>query len=560
MTDAWERIARKGSWRRFLRRDVSAGLINAVVSVPDGLASAALAGVNPVYGLYTSVVAPISGSLFVSSRLMQIATTSASALAAGQAIAAYPEENRSEALFLLVTLIGIALVIFGLLRLGRLSRFVSHSVMTGFLSGVAIVLVLDQLAPLLGYNPEGKNELLQFLDLVAHAPMFDTTTLLVGLGAIAILVALSRTRLSTTASIVALVLPTLMASLLGLESVTRIEDVSLIPRGMPWPHLPDLSLLSLELVGSAAAIAVIIAIQGVGVSQSVRNSGGNENDPSQDMIAQGVANAASGLFSGIPAGGSVGQTALNVSVGAQSRWAGVMSGVWMLVIVLVFPDLVGAVPMTVLAALMIMAGVGALDFEEIRSVWFTGPTALLPMLVTFLATLVLSIPAAVGIGVLLTLVLFVLSSANDVTVTSLARGSDGRVREALPPSRLPSREVTVLNVYGSLFFAGARKFEDLLPDHEGASQPVVVIRLRGRQRLGATLIEVLDTYSDELEKIGGRLFLAGLAEDTAAQMRRAGKLDFERVVTLVPARETLGASTEEAVEMARAWLGKARSR
>ena len=300
MTDAWERIARKGSWRRFLRRDVSGGLINAVVSVPDGLASAALAGVNPVYGLYTSVVAPISGSLFVSSRLMQIATTSASALAAGQAIAAYPEENRSEALFLLVTLIGIALVIFGLLRLGRLSRFVSHSVMTGFLSGVAIVLVLDQLAPLLGYNPEGKNELLQFLDLVAHAPMFDTTTLLVGLGAIAILVALSRTRLSTTASIVALVLPTLMASLLGLESVTRIEDVSLIPRGMPWPHLPDLSLLSLELVGSAAAIAVIIAIQGVGVSQSVRNSGGNENDPSQDMIAQGVAMPPAGCSQAYP--------------------------------------------------------------------------------------------------------------------------------------------------------------------------------------------------------------------------------------------------------------------
>src|ERR1041384_6141331 len=114
-------------------KDIIAALINAVVSVPDGLASAALAGVNPVYGLYTSVAAPISGSLLVSAQLMQVATTSASALAAGQAIANYPLGQRDQALFLLVLLTGVLLVIFGLLRLGRLVRFVSHAVMIGLL-------------------------------------------------------------------------------------------------------------------------------------------------------------------------------------------------------------------------------------------------------------------------------------------------------------------------------------------------------------------------------------------------------------------------------------------
>jgi SulP family sulfate permease len=250
----------------------------------------------------------------------------------------------------------------------------------------------------------------------------------------------------------------------------------------------------------------------------------------------------------------VGQTALNVSVGAQSRWSGVTGGVWMMVILFAFPALVGTVPMTVLAALMIMAGVAALDVAEIRSVWRTGFSALLPMATTFVATLVLSIPAAVGIGVLLTLVLFVISSANEVTLKYLTRGSDGRIRESDPPSHLPSREATVLNVYGSLFFAGARKLEELLPDPEGSAQPVVVIRLRGRQHLGAALIGVLDTYADELERIGGRLFLAGLPEDAVSQMTRAGKLDLKRVVTLVPADDTVGASTEQAVTLARAWL------
>jgi SulP family sulfate permease len=569
MADAIPEPPIRSSWRRVLRKDVPAGLINAVVSVPDGLASAALAGVNPVYGLYSSVVAPLSGSLLVSSQLMQIATTSASALAAGQAISAYPEADRAQAMFLLVVLIGLVLAIFGLLRLGRFARFVSHSVMTGFLSGVAVVLVLDQLAPLVGYSPEGSNELVQFVDLLAHFRAFDPATMLIGLSAILILVGMGRTRLASMASLVALVVPAAIAALLALESVARIKDVSLIPRGMPWPILPDLALLSPQLAGSAAAIAVIIAIQGVGVSQNVRNPDGSDNDASRDMVAQGAANIASGFFSGIPVGGSVGQTALNVSVAAQSRWSGVMGGLWMLIILLVFPGLIGQVPMTVLAALMIMAGIGALEPSEIRSVWRTGVTALLPMLATFLATLVLSIPAAVGIGVLLTLVLFVLSSANDVTVKCLTRGADGRIRESDPPSQLPSREVTALNVYGSLFFAGARKLEELLPDPKGSTQPVVVIRLRGRQRIGATLIEVLDIYADELKRIGGRLFLAGLAEDTVVQMRRAGKLDLEHVVTLVPADDTVGASTEQAVTLARAWLsskgdaalvGSARSR
>ena len=123
-----------------LRQDTVAALINAVVSVPDGLASAALAGVNPVYGLYTSIAAPIGGSLLVSAQLMQVSTTSASALAAGQAIASYPAAQRDQALFLLVVLVGVFLAVFGLLRLGRLVRFVSHAVMTGFLIGVAVVL------------------------------------------------------------------------------------------------------------------------------------------------------------------------------------------------------------------------------------------------------------------------------------------------------------------------------------------------------------------------------------------------------------------------------------
>src|SRR5690606_31430992 len=127
-----------------------AGLVNAVVSVPDGLASATLAGVNPVYGLYASIAAPITGSAVVSAQLMQISTTTASALATGQVIGGYPSGDHDDVLFLLVVLIGLWLAVFGLLGAGRLVRFVSHAVMTGFLGGVAALLILDQSAPFVG--------------------------------------------------------------------------------------------------------------------------------------------------------------------------------------------------------------------------------------------------------------------------------------------------------------------------------------------------------------------------------------------------------------------------
>lgn len=543
-----------------LRKDIVAGLINAVVSVPDGLASAALAGVNPVHGLYTSIAAPISGSVLVSSQLMQIATTSASALAAAQAIRAYPEAQRDRALFLLVILVGMFLVLFGLLKLGRMVRFVSHAVMTGFLIGVAIVLIMDQFAPLVGFSPQGGNEVVQFIDLLLHVGQFDVLTIMTGVLTIGIVVGLARTPLSNLSSLIALIVPSFMVALLGWGHVQRVADISPIPRGIPIPALPDMTLLGPELILSALALAVVIAVQGAGVSQSVENPDGSPVSASRDMVAQGVANLASGLLSGIPAGGSVGQTALNVNVGARSRWSGVLGGLWMLVIVLLMPGLVGQVSMSVLAALMIMAGIAAIDFREARSIWKTGGAARWSILATFVATLVLSVPVAVAGGVLLTLVLYLVSSASDVKVRVLLPVGDGRFSEADPPEHLPSHAVTVLDVYGSLFFAGARTLADALPRVDGSTRPVVVLRLRGRTQVGATLIEVLDEYADEIADAGGRLYLSGVDDDVSDQLRQAGKLDLDHSVHMVPADAVLGNSTRQALAAAHAWLGRAQAR
>lgn len=534
-----------------LRSDFVAGLINAVVSVPDGLASAALAGVNPVYGLYTSMTAAITGSAVVSTQLMQVATTSASALAAGQAIESYPADQRDTALFTLAVLTGIFLAVFGLLKLGRLVRFVSHAVMTGFLIGVAVVLILDQFAPLVGYSPEGANEITQFVDIFLHVDQWDVRTVIAGVLALAVMVGLSRTKLSSISSLIALVAPALIVFVLGWGGVELVSDVSMIPRGFPAFTPPDLTLVTPGLMLAAFSLAVVIAVQGAGVSQSYENPDGSPVSASRDMLAQGAANVAAGLFSGIPAGGSVGQTALNVSVGARSRWGGIFGGLWMLAIVLLFPGLVGEVPMAVLAALMIVAGFGAIDFREASSIWQTGSVPCWSIVITFLATLVLSVPMAVATGVVFTIILFLASSASDVTIRAMEMWEGHHIAEVDPPRTLASDAVTVLNVYGSLFFAGARTLGEALPDPDDATHPVVVLRMRGRTQVGATLIDVLDEYADELANRGGRLYLAGVDADVASVLKHAHKLEIGEDVQIFPEGEIVAGSGA----MLATWIG-----
>ena len=168
--------------------------------------------------------------------------------------------------------------------------------------------------------------MVQFLDLLAHPAQFNVPTIVTGLLALGMVAGLGRTRLATLSSLIALVVPSLLVALLGWESVQRVVDVSPIPRGIPMPTLPDLALLTPELLLSALALAVVIAVQGAGVSQSVENPDGSRVTLRGTCWRRAWRTSASGLFSGIPAGGSVGQTALNVSVGARSRWAGVLGG------------------------------------------------------------------------------------------------------------------------------------------------------------------------------------------------------------------------------------------
>jgi sulfate permease, SulP family len=542
--------------RKTLVPEALAGLPGAIGSVPDGMAAAVLAGVNPIYGLYASMVGPVVGGLFASTALVVVTTTSAAALAAGSTLSSIAPADRPEALFLLTLMAGTLMLLAGIFRFGRYIRFVANSVMLGFITGVATNVALGQIPALTGAEAVGRNAVAKALNVLLHPGSTQLATLLLGLSALAIMVVASRTRYQPVAALVALLIPSVIAVLAGLEKVATVSDSGTIPTGLPIPALPSLSAFTPNLLVGAAAVAIIVLVQGSGVAESAPNPDGSRSDPNRDFVAEGLANVTSGLFSGQPVGASVSQTALNISAGGRSRWAPIFSGLWMGVILLLLSGLVGQVAMTTLAAVLIYAAVRAIKPRHIELVWRTGMSSRIAMTTTFVATLFLPVAAAVGIGVALSLLLQINREALDLTVVGLTLRDDGSIVVGPAPTTLENRTVVVLDVYGSLLFAGARTLEARLPDPTGADRPAVVLRLRGRTTLESTAIEVLSRYAAKLDAVGGRLFLSGIDPKLATRLRHRGTMDALGPLELVTATEVLGASSREAYERALAFVAE----
>ncbi|MFC0453222.1 SulP family inorganic anion transporter [Rhodococcus jostii] len=532
--------------KRHLKADLVAGLPGAIASVPDGMASGVLAGVSPIHGLYASLVGPVFGGMQTSTKLMVITTTSASALAAGSALSEVPDADKSAALILLTLLAGAIMIVAAVLRLGRYTRFVSHSVMTGFLTGIAVNIVFGQFPDLAGADAEGSFSAEKAFGVLLHPARIDLPSLMIGVTALLLLIVLARTRLALFGSLIALLVPTVAVVAFGLDSVASVADVGTIPTGLPLPQIPDLGLLSPSLIGGAAAVAAIVLVQGAGVAEAAPNLDGTRSRPNEDFTAQGVGNVASGLFGGMPVGGSVGQTALNTSAGGKTRWAAIFSGLWMAVILAAFSSLVGKVPMPTLAAVLIFAAVGSIRPSRVAAILRSGPSSKIALITTFVATLLLPVTAAVGIGVALSLLLQLNQEAVDLKVVRLVPGPRGTFLETPAPKVLASREIVVLDVYGSLFYAGARTLQVLLPDPGAAEGAEVILRLRGRTTLGATFFSVIGNYADRLSAVGGRLYLSGLSSEVSEYWDDERLASQRIALDMFPATDTIGESTRRA--------------
>jgi len=514
------RLFRRGT----LKDDAVSGLVLGVESVPDSLASGLLAGVNPIFGLYGAMWGTFTGALFTSSAFMAVQTTGAMSIIVADVDEISGADDPTAALFTLSIMTGVVMLTLGLLKLGMLLNYVSQSVMIGFISAVGVNIVLGQLDGFTGYESEGANRVSRAIDLVLHPLEFDVPTLAVGSATIVLILVLERTRLGALGMVVAVFAASAMVPAFG-WNVERLQDIADIPNSLPLPKFPELGLIP-SLIVPACALAFIGLVQGAGVSASFPRPDGTQADASGDFVGQGAANIAAGALQGMPVGGSMSASALAVSAGARSRLAILIAGIVMGIVIVLFAKPVGYIAMPALAGLLITVGIRTIKPGQIATVLRTGPIQQTVLLITFVLTMLIPLQFAVVIGVGTSIMLYVIRQSEQISLQRLRIDDDRHLIDDEPPAELPADTVVILEPVGSLFFAAAPAFEAMLPEVTDQSRnSVVIIRLRGRDDVGATLIDVFVRYASALHEVGSKLVLASVQPAVQDQLRATGLMD-----------------------------------
>ncbi|WBB53616.1 sulfate permease [Verrucosispora sp. WMMD573] len=453
--------------RRTLRHDLIAGLTVAVMLVPQSMAYAALAGMPPVTGLYASVVPLLVYALLGSSGSLAVGPVAITALMTGTALAplADGDPTRYAALAgLLALLVGAIQVLMGVLRLGALINFMSHSVLSGFASAAAIVIATSQVKDLLGLDA-GRAE--TFPEIAASLWRSATTvhplTVLVSATSVAGLLLVRRylPKLPGALLVVAGVTVASIAFSLGTRGVRILTEV---PGGLPAPALPALGGSDVTaLLPAAAAIALVAYMEGIAVAKSLAARSRQQISPNQELAAVGSANVAAGLFQAFPVAGGFSRSAVNYSAGARTPLASVVTALMVALTAVFLTPAFHHLPKAVLAAIVVVAVLGLVDRRSAVTAWRTRRSDGLTLALTFVVTLLFGVEPGLAAGVTFALAVFLWRSARP-HLAELGRvpGTQTYRNVARYAGLITDPRAAIVRVDGPLYFANAQFLEDRL--------------------------------------------------------------------------------------------------
>jgi SulP family sulfate permease len=538
--------------------NIISGLATGLFSIPEGMAYAQLAGVNPVYGLYSGIVAVIVASLTTGTILMMSTLTSAIALATGSVImtAGIQSSQMPTALFTITLLVGIYMFVLGLARLGNIVNFVSNAVMTGFVAGASWLIITGQEHHLTGYSPVGANQFQKSINWLQNIDQWDMTTVAVSVAVIVSMVLLKRIRpIEKFAPIIVLVAATAVVNLLKIQT-ELVGAIATIPNSLPAFMLPDFSLIPQLALGSMS-VALVALAQGAGISTAVPNPDGSKASQSRDFLGEGLGNLAGSFFQSMGTGGSLSRTGISVGAGANSRLGGVFAGLWLGLIVLLFGSQAEKVPLAVIGGMLVVIGVELImaRVPSARLVWSTRAWgSIIAMTLTFVSAVFIPLQYTIFLGAALSLGLYVVASARKVRLQQAVRLEDGgwEIHEA--PKELASSQATVMVVQGLDFFAEVPTLDDQMPPARGASNAVVILVLRDMQTLSSTGIKWLERYAKELKANGSVLMLADVNPKVMDVLKKSGALDAIGEQNIFPASPRILEAENVAWEAGQRWL------
>ena len=523
-------------------KDGLAAVIVTLMLIPQSLAYAMLAGLPPITGLYASIAPLFLYAIFGSSRTLAVGPVAVvslmTAAALGPMFAAESAEYLGAAM-LLAALSGVILLLMAIFRLGFLANFLSHPVISGFISASGLLIALSQLKHILGVQAQGQTVLELLPSLVAQLPSVHTPTLMIG-GLCLVFLQLVRTRLKglllglgcskgwadalTKTGPVLTIIVSVMAVTLGDLASAGVQVVGEIPEGLPLLRLPTMDLqLAIELLPAALLISLVGFVESVSVAQTLAAKRRERIDPDQELVGLGTANIAAAVSGGFPVTGGFARSIVNFDAGAKTPMAGVLTAVGIALTALFFTPLFHNLPHAVLAATIIVAVLSLVDLQSLKRTWRFSKQDFIAQAATMIGVLFMGVEIGIIMGVSLSLLLFLwrTSRPHSAVVGQLPGSEHFRNIERF--AVIQSDSVVSLRVDESLYFPNARYLEEriieLMVEYPQCQH--LVLMCSGVNLIDASALDSLEAIAERLKAADVQLHLSEVKGPVMDQLHRS---------------------------------------
>jgi sulfate permease, SulP family len=514
--------------RESVRADLIAGLTGAVIVLPQGVAFAMIAGLPPIYGLYTAMVPAIVAGLFGSSRHLISGPTTAISIVVFATVSKFAEPGSAKFVEMALTLTFLAgayQLALGLARMGALVNFISHSVVVGFTAGAAVLIATSQLRHYFGLHiPPGESFLHTWQDIFRQIGDSSPYVLLVASITLASLIALMKLAPKLPGMLVAMVIGSGVALLAG-GPEHGIKLVGELPSHLPPFSLPDLSLRSIKVLGSGAlAVAMLALVEAVAIARSVASRSGQRIDGNQEFVGQGMANVVGSFFSSYASSGSFTRTGLNYAAGARTPLSAVFAAVALALIVLLVAPLAAYLPIPAMAAILLVVAWRLIDWHHISAIVTTSRRETAVLATTFFATLFVELEFAIYVGVMLSLVIYLMRTSQPAVVTRVPDPATP-VRHLVTNPNLPEcPQLKIVRIDGSIYFGAVDHIQDALHRlwEQNPDQKHLLIVGNGINFIDIAGAELLVAEARRRREAGGALYLVKLKPEVREIFRRGG--------------------------------------
>ena len=512
------------SKEQFLK-DLIAGIIVAIIALPLSIALGISSGVSPEKGLITAIIAGFIISLLGGSRVQIGGPTGAFVVIVFGII----QNHGVDGLIIATFMAGIILVLFGLLRFGSLIKYIPYPITVGFTSGIAITLLSTQVKDFLGLSiTKTPSEFIpKWEAYISHMNTTNLYTLAIGLLALIILIFWPKINKKIPGSLIALIVTTLVVFIFNLPVATIGSQFGKISSNIPIPHIPNLNLNTLKaLIGPAFTIALLGGIESL--LSAVVSDGmiGDKHNSNAELIAQGLANIGSSLFGGIPATGAIARTAANVKNGGRTPISGIVHSITLLLIMLVFMPLAKFIPLTTLSAILIIVSYNMSEWRTFKAILKAPKSDIAILLITFFLTVLFDLVIAIGIGMIVSMCLFIRRVATSIEVNELNE-SDCSYKSNIDTDMenlKVGENVLVYDIRGHLFFGAVDTFMNTMKEINDDAK-VLVLRMRHTKTLDVTGYKQIKNIALSCKSRNITLIISELQEQPKKVMRLMGFID-----------------------------------